>query len=105
MAGVSIAPSSRFTSSENSGSSSGRGAIARLVGKEFALLIGAGALLGLPLAALAIERYLTGFVARAPMGAWPLLAALFLALLVALGATARHTLAALRIAPAAALRS
>lgn len=82
----------------------GRGAIARLVGKEFAALIAAGALLGLPLAGVAIERYLAGFVVHAPMGAWPLAAALTLALLVALAATARHTLAALRIAPAAALR-
>jgi hypothetical protein len=38
------------------------------------------------------------------MGAWPLLAALTLAGLVALAATARHTLAALRISPALALR-
>lgn len=82
----------------------GRGAIARLVGREFALLVGAGALLGLPLAAVGIERYLAGFVAHAPMGAWPLLGALLMALAVAAGATARHTLAALRIAPAAALR-
>jgi cell division protein FtsX len=82
----------------------GRGAIARLVGREFAALIAAGALLGLPLATLAIQRYLAGYVEQAPMGAWPLLAALVLASLVALAATARHTLAALHISPALALR-
>jgi ABC-type antimicrobial peptide transport system permease subunit len=82
----------------------GRAAIARLVGREFAVLIVAGAVLGLPLAALAIRRYLAGYVEHAPMGAWPLLAALLLAALVALLATARHTLAALRISPALALR-
>ena len=82
----------------------GRAAIARLVGREFALLIAAGAVLGLPLAALAIRRYLAGYVEHAPMGAWPLLAALALAALVALLATARHTVAALRMSPVLALR-
>jgi hypothetical protein len=82
----------------------GRAAIARLVGREFAALIAAGAVLGLPLAALAIRRYLAGYVEHAPMGAWPLLAALALAALVALLATSRHTVAALRISPALALR-
>ena len=81
-----------------------RSAIARLLGKEFAVLIGAGSLLGLPLAALVTQRYLAGFVERAPMGVWPLAGALAFAGLVALGATTRHTLAAMRIAPALALR-
>jgi putative ABC transport system permease protein len=81
-----------------------RTAIARLLGKEFALLIGAGALLGLPVAAVTSQRYLADFVERAPMGAWPLVWALALAALVALAATTRHTLAAMRIKPALALR-
>jgi ABC-type antimicrobial peptide transport system permease subunit len=78
--------------------------IGRLVGREFALLVGIGALAGLPLAALAKARYLAGFVERAPMGAWPLAAAFAFAALVALVACARHTRAAMRIAPALALR-
>ena len=82
----------------------GRGAIARLLGREFAALLAAGALLGLPLAWLAIERYLAGFVERAPLGQWPLIVATLLAALVALLATARHALAALRLPPAGALR-
>lgn len=83
----------------------GRGAIARLVGREFAALIAAGALLGLPLAALAIRRYLADYVEHAAMGVWPLAAALLLAAMVALAATSRHTLAALRMSPALALRA
>jgi len=79
-------------------------AIARLVAREFALLIGAGALLGLPFAWLAIQRYLGEFVERAPVGAWTLIAALLVAGSVALASTLRHTLAALRIRPALALR-
>ncbi|HZV67672.1 MAG TPA: hypothetical protein VFG03_22530, partial [Telluria sp.] len=66
--------------------------------------VGAGALIGLPPAAVAIERYLARFTERAPIGMWTLAAALAMALLVALLATARHTLAALRIAPVLALR-
>ena len=38
------------------------------------------------------------------MGQWPLLAALALVSVVALVASARHTLAAMRMTPAAALR-
>jgi len=49
----------------------GGGAIGRLVAREFAALIGAGAMLGLPLAWLAIERYLAAFTERAPIGLWP----------------------------------
>ncbi len=82
----------------------GRAAIARLVGREFAVLLGVGAVVGLPPAALAIERHLAGFADHAALGWWPLAGALALALLVALAATARHTVAALRTPPAAALR-
>ncbi|QBE63667.1 ABC transporter permease [Pseudoduganella lutea] len=82
----------------------GKGAIARLLAREFAVLLAAGALLGLPLAWLGIERYLAGFVERAPLGQWPLAGATLLAGLVVLLATARHALVALRLPPAAALR-
>lgn len=81
-----------------------RRAIAALVGREFVLLVGVAAALALPCAALAIERYLSGYVERAPLGAWPLLAALGLAAAVAALASWRHTASALRIAPAQALR-
>jgi putative ABC transport system permease protein len=82
----------------------GHAAIARLVVREFAVLVGAGALLGLPFAWVAIQRWLGGFAERAPIGGWTLLAALLVAAVVALVATLRHALAALRIRPAAALR-
>jgi putative ABC transport system permease protein len=82
----------------------GHPAIARLVVREFAALVGAGALLGLPFAWVAIQRWLGGFAERAPIGGWTLLAALLVAAAVALVATLRHALAALRIRPAFALR-
>jgi putative ABC transport system permease protein len=80
------------------------GAIGRLVLLEFAKLIGAGALFGLPLGWLATERYLAPFTERAPIGLWALAAALAVASLVALGSTLRHTLGAVRVTPALALR-
>jgi putative ABC transport system permease protein len=82
----------------------GGAAVGGLVAREFAALIGVGALLGLPLAWLALQNYLAAFVERAPIGAWTILGALLVACVVALGSTLRHTLAAVRIRPALALR-
>ncbi len=78
--------------------------IGSLVAREFAVLVLAGSAIGMPLAWLAGERYLASFIERAPMGAWPLLFALLCVALVALAATSRHTVAAMRLPPAAALR-
>jgi putative ABC transport system permease protein len=75
-----------------------------MVVREFALLVGSGALLGLPFAWLAIQRYLGAFTERAPVGGWTLAGALLAASAVALLSTLRHTLAAVRIRPALALR-
>lgn len=82
----------------------GRVDIALMMAREFSALVGAGALVGLPLAALAIARYLAGYAEHAPVGVWTLLAALAMAALVALLATTRHTVSALRMSPALALR-
>lgn len=82
----------------------GHAAIARLVAREFAALVGAGAVLGLPFAWVAIQRWLGGFTERAPIGGWTLAAALLVAGVVALVSTLRHALAAMRIRPASALR-
>ena len=82
----------------------GRGAIAALLGREFLLLTGAAAIIALPIAWLAIQRYLAPFADRSPLGAWAPAAALALTLLVVAAATARHTLAAMRMAPVRALR-
>lgn len=79
-------------------------AIARLLGMEFGLLIGSAAVLALPLAMWASERYLASFVERAPVGIWPLLAALVLASCVAVLAVLRHIWTAMRMSPALALR-
>lgn len=80
------------------------GAIARRLGREFGWTVLAGAALGLPLAALAIRLYLSGFAEHAPFKQWPLAAALGLAVCAALAATARHTAAAMRMTPVQALR-
>ncbi|MGZ5199242.1 MAG: ABC transporter permease [Telluria sp.] len=82
----------------------GKGAIGKLVAREFATLVAAGALAGLPLAWIATQRYMAPFTERAPVGLWTLLAALAVAGLVTLGSTLRHTLAAIRITPIRALR-
>ena len=82
----------------------GSAAVGSLVLREFLVLLGAGALVGLPPAWLAIRHYLAGFNEQAPIGAWTILGALAVACIVALGATLRHTVAALRIRPALALR-
>jgi putative ABC transport system permease protein len=82
----------------------GHAAIAQLVAREFAALVGAGALLWLPFAWVSIQRWLAAFTERAPIGAWTLGAALLVAGIVALVSTLRHALAAVRIRPASALR-
>ncbi|MGJ9417579.1 ABC transporter permease [Massilia sp. CMS3.1] len=80
------------------------GAIARRLGREFGVTVAVAALIGLPVAALAIRFYLAGFAEQAPFGQWPLVAAVGLAVIAALAATARHTVAAIRMSPVQALR-
>jgi putative ABC transport system permease protein len=63
------------------------------------------ALIGLPVAALAIRFYLAGFAEHAPFGQWPLVAAIALAVLAALAATARQMAVAMRMSPVQALRA
>jgi cell division protein FtsX len=82
----------------------GRRDIALMLGREFSLLVGAGALIGLPLAAVATQRYLASYTEHAPVAVWTLMAALALAILVALLATTRHTLTAMRMPPILALK-
>lgn len=82
----------------------GKADIGLLVVREIGGLTLVAALLGLPLAALATERYLAGFVEHAPIGYWTLLLALAATVSIALMAVARHTLIAIRIKPADALR-
>jgi putative ABC transport system permease protein len=78
--------------------------IARFVGRELIVLVAIGASIGLPVAALCIEYYLSSYVERAAEGLWPLVIALVAVVLVACAATIRHTLIATRLAPSLALR-
>lgn len=78
--------------------------IAKLVGREFILLIGIGALLGLPFATYKIYSYLSAFQDKAPIGLWTVFGALVIGVMVALLSTLRHTILAVRIAPIKALR-
>ncbi|MET0321264.1 MAG: FtsX-like permease family protein [Duganella sp.] len=82
----------------------GRAAIAALVAREFLLLTGVAALLGVPLALLAVQRYLAPFAERAPLAGWAPLVALALAGGIVALAAARHAVVALRMAPVAVLR-
>jgi ABC-type antimicrobial peptide transport system permease subunit len=79
--------------------------IAALVGREFLLLICIAAAFGLPVAAVSINRFLATFAAPAPIGIWTLLLAVLIALAVTLFSTLRHTLIAMRLAPARILRN
>lgn len=81
------------------------GAIARRLGREFGLMLAVAALIGLPVAAIAIRFYLAGFAEHAPLGQWPLAAALALAAVATVVATARHTATAMRMSPVQALRN
>lgn len=81
------------------------GRIALLVFRETGALAAAAAALAMPLAWIAMERYLSHYVERAPIGTWTLLAALAATLLVAALAVGRHAWIAMRMRPAAALRA
>lgn len=78
--------------------------IAALLIKEFAPLLGLAALISLPLIWWIAQQYLSGFIERAQMGGWPLLAALLVTLLMSGLAGLRHALAAMSMRPILALR-
>lgn len=80
------------------------GDIGLLVLRETGALILAAGAIGLPVAAVAIQRYLAGYVEQAPMGYWTLLFALTLTMSIALLAIARQTWLAMRLSPANALK-
>ena len=82
----------------------GRSAIAMLVVREIGMLTLIGSVIGLPLAALGIKRYLSTYVVQAPIGYWTLGLALMVTVSVALVAISRHTWLAMRMVPAEALR-
>lgn len=82
----------------------GRAQIAMLLGRELGSLVGVAAVLGLPLAFLALSHYQAGFVEHAPrVYSMPWLALAGVAL-VTLLATLRHTWSALTMRPRKVLR-
>jgi putative ABC transport system permease protein len=85
----------------------GAGAVAGLLAREFAAVLGVACALALPVAAWLSQRYLADFVERAPVGPlslWVLLAATALLVAVTALAVARHLHAALALRPLQALR-
>ena len=81
-----------------------RSDIAKLILADSISVIAAGTLIGLPIAFVAAQRYLASFVQQAPLAIWITGAAAMCAALLVLLASARHTLAAIRIAPNQVLR-
>lgn len=79
-------------------------ALTGLMLREFRMLFIVGAALGIPVAWIANEFYLSGFVARAPVAVWPYLGALLVALVMAGLALLRHLWIALSMPPALALK-
>lgn len=79
--------------------------IGLLVVREIGTLTLVAAVIGLPIAAVAIERYLATYVEHAPIGYWTLLFALASTLAIAFVAVARHAWIAMRMMPSAALRT
>jgi len=85
----------------------GPGAVAGLLLREFAAVLGVACALALPAAAWLSQRYLADFVERAPVGPfslWVLLAAAALLAVATTLAVARHLRAALALRPLQALR-
>lgn len=84
----------------------GPGAVAGLLAREFAGVLAAACAVALPAAAWLSQRYLAGFVERAPVGPfslWVLLAVAALLAVVTALAVARHLHAALALRPLRAL--
>jgi putative ABC transport system permease protein len=79
--------------------------IARLLAKEYSILLGIAALIGVPLGMAGGLTILSEFALQTPLGPWAAVPALIAALVLALLASLQHTLAAMRLAPAVALRS
>jgi putative ABC transport system permease protein len=82
----------------------GAASVVALLGREFAPLLGAGVLVGLPLAGWLVQAWLAGFVERTPAAFWALPIALGVVLAMTALAGLRHASIALRMRPVTALR-
>ena len=79
--------------------------VGRLVAKEIGTAIALAAVVALPIAALAIARYLAPFSEGTPLAYWAMIVALVAALVVVGLAAARQARVAMRMKPAVALRT
>ncbi|MDO8313220.1 MAG: hypothetical protein Q7T25_14905, partial [Sideroxyarcus sp.] len=79
--------------------------IAKILGREFTLLISIAAGIGLPVAYLLGRLFVEHSSKQAPIGLWPVLAAFAGAIVVTLISSYRNTAAAMRMSPALALQS
>jgi len=79
--------------------------IVKLVAKEIGAVILLSAVVAMPLAALAIARYLATYTERTPLAFWSLAFALVAALVTAAFAAARQAWVAMTLKPAVALRT
>ena len=79
--------------------------IAKILGREFALLISIAAVIGLPIAYLLGRLFVEHSSKQAPIGLWPVLATFAAAIVVTLIASYRNTSAAMRMSPALALQN
>jgi predicted lysophospholipase L1 biosynthesis ABC-type transport system permease subunit len=79
--------------------------IGRLVAGEIGGLVALSAVVAIPLAALAIARYLAAYTEHAPVAFWTLAFSLGAALAITAVAAARHAWLAMMLRPAVALRS
>jgi putative ABC transport system permease protein len=79
--------------------------IGKLVAKEIGAVILLSAVVALPLAAVAIARYLAPYTERTPLAYWALAFALLVSLTTAAFAGARHGWIAMALKPAVALRT
>jgi len=79
--------------------------ICKLIAAEIGSIVLVSAVVSLPLAALAIARYLAPFTERTPSAFWTLALATLAALAIASLASARHAWIAMSLKPAVALRT
>ena len=79
--------------------------IVKVIAGEIGSVVLVSTAISLPLAAVAIARYLAPFTERSPIAFWMLAVATVAALAVASLAAARHVWIAMRLKPAVALRS
>jgi putative ABC transport system permease protein len=79
--------------------------IGRLMARELGVIVLGAAIIALPLAALAIARYLASYTEQAPVTAWAPLIALAAALAVVAVAAIRHAWIAMVLKPAVVLRN